>query len=105
LSYTADHQEAGAVGRSRRFAKRTPLPTAAVFCLVSFWGPAEELNLVPFHPALKVRFRRPMPGTQALCPRCVCLVVTVKLVALNDSDNRSSWSRQAKAYRTCLVGA
>jgi len=29
------------------------------------WKPAEELNLVPFHPALKVRFRRPMPGTRA----------------------------------------
>ena len=87
LSYTADHQEAGAVGRSRRFAKRTPLPTAAVFCLVSFWGPAEELNLVPFHPALKVRFRRPMPGTQAF-----------------ESGGRSRCRRQQRSYReaSCL---
>ena len=29
------------------------------------WKPAEELNLVPVRPALKVRFRRPMPGTRA----------------------------------------
>jgi len=25
------------------------------------------LNLVPFRPALEVRFRRPMPGTRAVC--------------------------------------
>lgn len=31
------------------------------------WKPAEELNLAPFRPALKVRFRRPMPGTRATC--------------------------------------
>ena len=31
------------------------------------WKPAEELNLVPFRPALEVRFRRPMPGTRAVC--------------------------------------
>ena len=30
-----------------------------------YWKPAEESNLVPFRPALKVRFRRPMPGTRA----------------------------------------
>src|ERR1051325_6041945 len=29
------------------------------------WKPAEESNLVPFRPALQVRFRRPMPGTRA----------------------------------------
>ena len=96
LSYTADHQEAGAVGRSRRFAKRTPLPTAAVFCLVSFWGPAEELNLVPSAQLLRVgledRCRERGPWLEAM--------VRIELTpcCLQDSCS-TSWS-----YIASLMG-
>ena len=46
---------------------RSNMPSAFILHPSSFtWKPAEELNLVPFRPALtEVRFRRPMPGTRA----------------------------------------